>query len=75
MNLTTFVVVVALVFIHFIVDCGLDSSCTEVTISLSFSNHSLLHRMQSRFLHLLHRILEILESIGQSRLTPPCGRY
>ncbi|GFW43886.1 uncharacterized protein TNCV_4785971 [Trichonephila clavipes] len=34
---------------------------------LVFAIHSLLHRMPSRFLHLLHPILEILRSIGQSR--------
>ncbi|PRD32130.1 UNVERIFIED_CONTAM: hypothetical protein NCL1_21410 [Trichonephila clavipes] len=35
---------------------------------LAFEIYSLLHRMPSRFLHLLYRILEILGSIGQSRL-------
>ncbi|GFU50987.1 histone-lysine N-methyltransferase SETMAR [Trichonephila clavipes] len=34
---------------------------------LAIEIHSLLHHMPFRFLHLLHRILEILRSIGQSR--------
>ncbi|GFS94909.1 hypothetical protein TNCV_4457461 [Trichonephila clavipes] len=33
---------------------------------LAFEIHSILHRMASRFLHLLRRIFEILGSIGQS---------
>ncbi|PRD24617.1 UNVERIFIED_CONTAM: hypothetical protein NCL1_43231 [Trichonephila clavipes] len=33
---------------------------------LAFEMHGLLHRMPTRFLHLLHSILEILGSIGQS---------
>ncbi|GFV91622.1 hypothetical protein TNCV_4761871 [Trichonephila clavipes] len=56
---------------------GSDSSCTEVTIASSFSignpHSSASHAIQV-FLH-LHRILEILESIGQSRYSPPCGHH
>ncbi|GFX06809.1 hypothetical protein TNCV_1201261 [Trichonephila clavipes] len=51
-----------------------DSSCTGHNLIIKHLKSSLLHRISSRFLH-LHRILEILGSIGQSRLSPPCGRH
>ncbi|GFX67504.1 uncharacterized protein TNCV_3463931 [Trichonephila clavipes] len=42
---------------------------------LAFEIYSLLHRLPSRFLHFLCRVLEILGSIGQSRQYPSCGRH
>ncbi|GFS47406.1 uncharacterized protein TNCV_4863291 [Trichonephila clavipes] len=42
---------------------------------LAFEIHSLQHRMPSRFLHLLHCILKILELIGQRRYSPAHGRH
>ncbi|GFW74351.1 hypothetical protein TNCV_2412501 [Trichonephila clavipes] len=63
------VIVVVLIFIRFIVDrVGFFLHGSQnLVISLAFEIHSLLHRMPSRFLHLLHRILAILGSIGQIR--------
>ncbi|GFU92660.1 uncharacterized protein TNCV_4795881 [Trichonephila clavipes] len=42
---------------------------------LAFEIHSLLHLMPSRFLHLLHGILEILGLIGQIQYSSPRVRH